>query len=74
MLATVLKSKTAVEVTKQIMRTFSKMKSFLQNNSHIFQRFERIEYHIGASLKDLGKKVFGFNKIDAKLIMESIDE
>ncbi len=25
-------------------------------------------YHIGASLKDLGKKVFGFNKIDIKII------
>jgi len=30
-------------------------------------------YHIGASLKDLGKKVFGFNKIDVKLVMENID-
>ena len=194
MLATVLKSKTAIEVTKQIMRTFSKMKSFLQNNAHIFQRFERMEYklvlqdkkiekifetienkdfkqiqgifhdgqiydaysfindllrdtkkeiilidnyiddtvltlfskypnikftiitksiskqlkldvdkynkqyknleikmsnkfhdrfliidkskayHIGASLKDLGKKVFGFNKIDVKLLLDGIDE
>jgi len=46
MLATVLKSKTAVEVTKQIMRTFSNMKSFLQNNAHIFQRFERMEYKL----------------------------
>ena len=25
-------------------------------------------YHIGASLKDLGKKVFGFSKIDVKLL------
>jgi len=25
-------------------------------------------YHLGASLKDLGKKVFGFNKIDIKII------
>jgi len=31
-------------------------------------------YHIGASLKDLGQKVFAFNKIDVKLVMESIDE
>lgn len=46
MLATVLKSKTAIEVTKQIMRIFSKMKSFLQNNSHIFQKFEKIEYRL----------------------------
>jgi hypothetical protein len=25
-------------------------------------------YHIGASLKDLGNKVFGFSKIDKSLI------
>ena len=31
-------------------------------------------YHLGASLKDLGKKVFGFNKIDIKLLMDGIDE
>jgi hypothetical protein len=31
-------------------------------------------YHIGASLKDLGKKVFGFSKIDIALLMDSIDE
>ncbi len=30
-------------------------------------------YHIGASLKDLGKKVFAFNKIDINLIKELID-
>jgi len=30
-------------------------------------------YHIGASLKDLGKKVFAFSKIDTKLVMESMD-
>ena len=26
-------------------------------------------YHIGASLKDLGKKVFGFSKIDIKVVV-----
>ena len=31
-------------------------------------------YHIGASLKDLGKKVFGFNKINTELLMDGIDE
>ena len=25
-------------------------------------------YHLGASLKDLGKKIFGFSKIDVSLI------
>ncbi len=28
-------------------------------------------YHLGASLKDLGKKVFGFNKINIDLLLES---
>ncbi len=55
MLATVLKSKTAIEVTKQIMRTFTKMKSFLQNNSHIFQRFERMEYKLVLQDKKIEK-------------------
>lgn len=31
-------------------------------------------YHIGASLKDLGKKVFGLSKIDIKLLLDGIDE
>ncbi len=31
-------------------------------------------YHLGASLKDLGKKVFGFSKIDIKLLLDGIDE
>ena len=31
-------------------------------------------YHLGASLKDLGKKVFGFSKIDVKLLLDGIDE
>jgi hypothetical protein len=31
-------------------------------------------YHMGASLKDLGKKVFGFNKIDVDLILSIINK
>ena len=31
-------------------------------------------FHVGASLKDLGKKIFAFNSIDIKLIMDLIDE
>jgi hypothetical protein len=46
MLSTVLKSKVAIDVTISIMRTFTNMKHFLQNNSHIFDRFERIEYKL----------------------------
>jgi len=43
MLATVLKSKVATEVTLSIMRTFTKMKNFLINNANIFNRLETIE-------------------------------
>ena len=43
MLATVLKSKVATEVTLSIMRTFTKMKNFLINNANIFSRLEVIE-------------------------------
>jgi hypothetical protein len=43
MLSTVLKSKVAVEVTISIMRTFTNMKHFLQNNSYIFSKLEIIE-------------------------------
>ena len=43
MLATVLKSKVATEVTLSIMRTFTKMKNFLINNATIFDRLEIIE-------------------------------
>ena len=43
MLATVLKSKTAVDVTLAIMRTFTKMKNFLQNNNLLFQKIEQLE-------------------------------
>jgi len=43
MLATVLKSKVAVEITKQIMKTFVNMKKFLFNNDLLFHRIEKIE-------------------------------
>ncbi len=43
MLATVLKSKTAVDVTLAIMRTFTKMKNFLKENSSLLQKIEQIE-------------------------------
>jgi hypothetical protein len=48
MLATVLKSKTAVETTKHIMRTFTKMRNFLTTNASIFQRFERLEQRVSS--------------------------
>ncbi|NPA55868.1 MAG: ORF6N domain-containing protein, partial [Epsilonproteobacteria bacterium] len=55
MLATVLKSKTAIEVTKQIMRTFTKMREFLSNNNLMFERFERIETRLSIHDKQINK-------------------
>jgi len=43
MIATVLKSKVATEVTLSIMRTFAKMKNFLMSNAKLFDRLEKIE-------------------------------
>ena len=92
MLSSVLLSDTAIEVNIRIMRAFTSMRHFLQNNAEVFQRLsimeyhqlemqqhlqesdKRIEdrflcidddvYHIGASIKDLGKKWFGFSKME----------
>ena len=55
MLATILKSKVATEVTLSIMRTFTKMRYFLQNNAHIFERFERVEYKLSLHDKNFEK-------------------
>lgn len=45
MLSSVLRSKTAIEVNIRIMRAFTAMRSFLQTNTHIFQRLETLEHH-----------------------------
>ena len=125
MLANILKSRIASEVTVYIIRTFANMRKLISQNISMFERFERIEqrlnihdenfdklfealedkslkpkqlkldfekykkqyqnielfefknshdrfliidkkkvYHIGASLKDLGKKWFAFSKFE----------
>jgi hypothetical protein len=43
MLATVLKSKVATDVTLSIMRTFTKMKHFLSQNANLFAKIDAIE-------------------------------
>jgi hypothetical protein len=48
MLATILKSKTATDVTISIIRTFTKMRNFLTTNASIFQRFERLEQRVSS--------------------------
>ena len=136
MLATILKSRIASEVTVYIIRTFANMRKLISQNISMFERFERIEqrlnihdenfdklfealedkslkpkqlkldfekykkqyqnielfefknshdrfliidkkevYHIGASLKDLGKKWFAFSKfeIESLKILEKLN-
>ena len=74
MLATVLKSDTAIETSKQIMRTFTKMKSFLLSNNAIFQRFERIENRLLShddNFKQLFKALEEKNKTPNQLIFHN---
>ena len=74
MLATVLKSDTAIETSKQIMRTFTKMKSFLLNNNTIFQRFERIENRLSShddNFKQLFKALEERNKTPDQLVFHN---
>ena len=69
MLSSVLRSDTAIEVNIRIMRAFVSMRHFMVNNafrlSHdCFLCIDDDVYHIGASIKDLGKKWFGFSKME----------
>ena len=45
MLSSVLRSDTAIEVNISIMRAFTSMRHFLQNNAEVFQRLSTLEYH-----------------------------
>ena len=45
MLSSVLRSDTAIEVNIRIMRAFTSMRHFLQNNAKVFQRLSTMEYH-----------------------------
>ena len=49
MLSSVLASKEAIEVNKQIMRAFSGMRRFLVSNSQVFQRLDNLEYKLKAT-------------------------
>jgi len=48
----------------------------IKNSEKFYDRFLIIDqkqaYHIGASLKYLGKKIFGFSKIDVDLILQKV--
>jgi len=56
-------------------KQYNNLKVIISNKYH--DRFLIIDnaksYHIGASLKDLAKKVFAFSHIDIKLLKEIID-
>ena len=45
MLSSILRSDTAIEVNIRIMRAFTSMRNFLQNNAEVFQRLSTMEYH-----------------------------
>lgn len=49
MLSSVLTSKEAIEVNKQIMRAFSAMRRFLVSNAQVFQRLDNLEYKLIAT-------------------------
>jgi len=68
MLATVLKSKIATDVTLSIMRTFTKMRNFLTSNASIFQRFERVEQRIALQDEKIDKV---FRALENKTIKPS---
>lgn len=79
MLSAVLNTNQAVFASIQIMHAFVSMRNILMNNAHVIDnshdRFliidKAVVYHIGASLKDLGKKWFAFSKMD-KLSLSTI--
>jgi len=69
MLATVLKSKVATEVTLSIMRTFTKMKHFLSQNANLFAKIDAIEKRqISYEIKTDEKIEKIFNLIEDKSI------
>lgn len=70
------------KVSKQLKLDIEKYNSQYKNltiktSNKFHDRFVLIDnkeaYHIGASLKDLGKKVFGFSKIDMSIIKDILE-
>ena len=65
MLSVLIDSEIAVKVSVNIMKAFIEMRKFLILD-------KKYIYHIGASLKDLGKKCFGITLIKYDAIIEDI--
>ncbi|MBD3280640.1 ORF6N domain-containing protein [Candidatus Dojkabacteria bacterium] len=53
MLASVLRSKRAVEVSILIVRTFVRLRNLLQNNEELLRRIESLEHDVGANKQTL---------------------
>ena len=70
MLSAVLHSNKAIEVSISIIKAFIEMRRFILNNQMLLDR--KCIYHIGASLKDLGKKCFGITLIKYDAILKDI--
>ena len=63
MLATVLRSDIAIEVSIKIMRAFVEMRKFISSNANMFGRFERIEQRLSLHDENFNKV---FNAIEEK--------
>ena len=79
MLATILKSKVATEVSIRIMDAFVAMKKYISNdlleqkyiNNQVMKNTEDIKL-LQESFKDLGNKCFSINKIEDKDYLNSL--
>ena len=63
MLATVLRSDTAINISIKIMRAFVQMRKFISSNANMFGRFERIEQRLSLHDENFNKV---FNAIEEK--------
>ena len=81
MLSSVLRRNTAIQVNIRIMDTFVEMRKYMAHTSLILEKVnhdrflildENKAYHIGASLKDAGKKCFGITQIEDKGVIKDI--
>ncbi len=66
MLSSVLKSKRAVQVNIQIMRTFTKMRKMLATHKELSEKIEKIEREYGNNFKVVFKVIARLIKTDSK--------
>ena len=63
MLSSILTSKEAIEVNKQIMRAFSAMRRFLVSNAQVFQRLDNLEYKCSLPYREGYTRMFNFSLV-----------